>query len=607
MSDDDGDDGITTPPVKDASHQNRSARASVASPSPLRYSSAPPRYSSVFGVSAQQVTTEGVSHTERTYNICSGLKNKPWVTFRVLSQPSLGASSRHQDFPRFSSGDMVAGLIELTLDSPQTINSITVSLHGRVIKGYLAEGTDTFLDHHVSIWTRADGDPHFRDQASTKKFNGRLNGAYQFPFAFPFPTLVDISTSTAFPPPFQDPVGTSSNSSPSDATLSPTRSRSLLYATTPPTSRFRSQSIPANATFFSGSKKAQSTQVSNDTNTDDASTAYISMRGAGQLKNSLNKDRRRNQGSFFSMPSSPQESDSKARLKRAVEEQDRILAQIEGIISNRLPVHVYPTPQTFLERGIRANVQYELSLHIAYGMLRPASKLKTAVVYTPSIIPPLASVARQQAYIQGSSLPEPAADPDGWQTLPKVMVYGKLPRRPEVEVECTLSLAKPLCYTRGTVIPCYLTLECLDVHALDLLSTLKSPIVRLTRRVRYTPGASSTTDAVLNEPSSPFGTLSGDPFASPTKSYPGGMPFFNGKRGDMIEEIDEVELAVWWVPANGATQEMYLRKLEGEIHLAKDLQPTCRFLPFSVEVCLCFIDGQKHLNAEFARFLPVCR
>ena len=123
------DDGLTTPPVKDASPPNGlSARASVTSASPLRYSSAPPRYSSVFGVSAQRATTEGVSRTEHTYNICSGLKNKPWVTFRIFSRPSLGASSKHQDFPRFSSSDMAEGLIELTLDSPQTINSITVSV-----------------------------------------------------------------------------------------------------------------------------------------------------------------------------------------------------------------------------------------------------------------------------------------------------------------------------------------------------------------------------------------------------------------------------------------------------------------------------------------------
>jgi hypothetical protein len=64
----------------------------------------------------------------------------------------------------------------------------------------------------------------------------------------------------------------------------------------------------------------------------------------------------------------------------------------------------------------------------------------------------------------------------------------------------------------------------------------------------------------------------------------------------MIEEIDEVELAVWRVSEHDATQEMNLRRLEGEIHLAKDLQPTCRFLPFSIEVCLCVIDWRKQLE-----------
>ena len=90
------------------------------------------------------------------------------------------------------------------------------------------------------------------------------------------------------------------------------------------------------------------------------------------------------------------------------------------------------------------------------------------IVYTPSIIPPLASVARQKAYVQGSPLPGPAADPDGWQTLPKVMVYGKLPGRPEVEVECTLSLAKP-------VIIIVSSSRCLNKGLTNLFSALLYP------------------------------------------------------------------------------------------------------------------------------------
>ena len=84
----------------------------------------------------------------------------------------------------------------------------------------------------------------------------------------------------------------------------------------------------------------------------------------------------RNEGNSSPVANAPEESE-KARLKRAAsEEQDRAQVQLEGNSGlNSLPVHVFPIPQTFLERGIHANVQYELGLHIAHGMLRPASKL----------------------------------------------------------------------------------------------------------------------------------------------------------------------------------------------------------------------------------------
>jgi hypothetical protein len=76
-----------------------------------------------------------------------------------------------------------------------------------------------------------------------------------------------------------------------------------------------------------------------------------------------------------------------------------------------------------------------------------------------------------------------------------------------------------------------------------------------------------------------------------------------GKCGDMIQEVDEVELAVWRVPPNDASPETYLKRLEGEIHLAKDLQPTCRFPPFSVEVCLLFCYADE-VDSEIAH--PHC-
>ena len=124
-----------------------------------------------------------------------------------------------------------------------------------------------------------------------------------------------------------------------------------------------------------------------------------------------------------------------------------------------------------------------------------------------------------------------------------------------------------------------MTLESSNSHALSLLWTPKSPFVRLTRRVRYAQYSSPTPENVSNElPTSGNSLAAGFP-TSLSRGKVGG-----GKRGD-AKEVDEVELAVWWVPPKDAPQNMYLKTLEGEIHLAKDLQPTCRFPPFSVEVC----------------------
>ena len=74
---------------------NSNVRASTPSLSLPQYSSIPPRYSGVFGIPAQNVTTGGLPRTEHTYIICNGLKNKPWATFRVFSDPPVGVVQKH--------------------------------------------------------------------------------------------------------------------------------------------------------------------------------------------------------------------------------------------------------------------------------------------------------------------------------------------------------------------------------------------------------------------------------------------------------------------------------------------------------------------------------
>lgn len=96
--------------------------------------------------------------------------------------------------------------------------------------------------------------------------------------------------------------------------------------------------------------------------------------GSGRRKKSFSQEKHQNEVDSFPVPNPSAESE-KARLKRTMDERDRVQARVEDDSSKSLSAHVYPLPQTFLERGIHANVQYELGLHIAHGMLRPASKL----------------------------------------------------------------------------------------------------------------------------------------------------------------------------------------------------------------------------------------
>ena len=124
----DNDSDVKTTSAESVPLQGNSNVASTASLSLPQYSSIPRRYFGVFGIPAQNVTTGGLPRTEHTYNICNGLKNKPWATFRV------------------------------------------------VIRGYIAGESDTFLDHQVSIWTRASGDPRFPNQGPTKSSMENLRG-----------------------------------------------------------------------------------------------------------------------------------------------------------------------------------------------------------------------------------------------------------------------------------------------------------------------------------------------------------------------------------------------------------------------------------------------
>jgi hypothetical protein len=213
----------------------------------------------------------------------------------------------------------------------------------------------------------------------------------------------------------------------------------------------------------------------------------------------------------------------------------------------------YRLPETFLERHTKVSVQYDFSVLISRGKLRASSSMTTAFGFISHSRPEQPSILRQLAYQEGTPLPGPSSDPDGWKSLQPVTSRGTMFKSHQVEVQCTLSLAKPVSYTRGGVLPLHLTLESRDKSALDAFSTPSSIVVALRRRVRYYHANCSARQHVeWNE----------------------------------IEE--DVGTAIWW-PSHDDRSDHSTRHMEGEIRLAKDLRPTSAMghysLSYSVVLC----------------------
>ncbi|KAF9478394.1 hypothetical protein BDN70DRAFT_808896 [Pholiota conissans] len=397
------------------------------------YNRRPPRYSSVFNRTRieqreqRQRARHGPSSSSRRhsaqpgnsststrsrsgpqlheYNLRNGngTKGAPYATLRVYS-PTSSAGAGSLRIPKFVGEDLVQGSLDLNLDTPANINSISLSLRGRIITSAYDGGSHTFLEHSVITVT----------PARPKKFDGKFSGAYSWPFSFSFPQQ---ATSVAIP-----------------------------------------------------------------------------------------------------------EADC-------------------NII-----------PQSFTEKEIKASVQYELVLRMTHGLLRSDSKLHAPVVYMPAITPPRqpTSSLRDIAYRAGVGMPSPDVDPIGWMVVGKKTMQGRIFKERSVKLQCTLSLANPQSYMRGTVIPCHLAIESSDAQALDVLVTPQTLRLRLVRRARYYDQCAAANSSAA--------------------------------ASAVIEDVTEIERAVWWVnahaddqatsrDANGVTR----RALEGEIHLEKELQPSSSF------------------------------
>ncbi|KAJ7041041.1 hypothetical protein C8F04DRAFT_187597 [Mycena alexandri] len=199
-------------------------------------------------------------------------------------------------------------------------------------------------------------------------------------------------------------------------------------------------------------------------------------------------------------------------------------------------------PHTFTEHFARANVEYYIELRIIRGKFRPDDKSIARFAYFSMQQPNRASPLRELAYRNHTKVPGPSLDPGGWHTLEPVQIRGTIFGARSVDVKCTVFLAMPLCYTRGSSIPCALTIETDDAQAADILASIKSSALYLQRCIECSFGDSA--GAVLR----PCGQ------------------------------------ATWWpssdiVVAQGSGQ----RYLMGEIHLRDDLQPSTAIKEFRIE------------------------
>ncbi|KAF8165885.1 hypothetical protein B0H34DRAFT_254666 [Crassisporium funariophilum] len=663
-------------------HQSEGIEGILRTP---RYSYVPPHYSRILGSSSSTLFEVGeVRHFEHSFPIKG---NKPWATLHTFSRESIpgtiGGFKAKPRIPRIWGSEPVAGLLELNLEDSQIIQQIKITIRGTIATGYLEGEKDIFLEHEVVIWNNAWGDRQNACANTTttkKRSQAKLLGSYQFPFSFPFPTHVDLSSSLSAET-LPSRLGSFPETPPSHPLSSPCLgSSALIAADVQPSSPSPSLSAALSSSAhpssppsshmgtippFISEKSARSSSVliavsqstfplAAEPSLSPASIDINTITPFPLEEKVLHQENlRRTHGSAPSLPSykrsSPPSSTptqslitpfpldrqnffqssslhsisrshkpvklpfttstslpgktgtvvlppnvethtqqpqgsvrgEKQRRRRSTLPQDLITRNI----ANGNTCAVSPTPQSFMEQGIAASIRYELTVRIVHGRFRQDSKIRTNINYIPSTVPPPALSRRQQAYKNGALLPSPLEDPDGWFALALSTVkgeFGGIGGR-QVKIDCQLYLSKPLSYTRGTTIPCYLTLSSDDLGALHMLSAPKNPRIQLMRRLKYLcPPSGDGVDAL--QKATRIADCPGDqPFLGPGAGLLPVVARKSSQGSTMKTSMRVVGMGVWWVPPRDVNQGPCVRQLQGEIHLDRDLQPSCSCPIFSVE------------------------
>jgi hypothetical protein len=190
-------------------------------------------------------------------------------------------------------------------------------------------------------------------------------------------------------------------------------------------------------------------------------------------------------------------------------------------------------------------------------------RLGTKILYAPLTRPDWFPPLRRECYEQGlGQLVSPAEDPTGWMTIGPTIISGRLFGIRDVSVSCTLSLAKPLAYTRGSCIPIHLSISTSDSQALDLLSSPIAPVVLV------------------------LAYLEANLESTSVKRLVGTSKLTQQGDDTLFLESRIVQSAVWWPDSAFVPAEKRERRLFGEIHLSSGITP-----PFDIT------DGRLRVGA----------
>ncbi|TFK40190.1 hypothetical protein BDQ12DRAFT_772139 [Crucibulum laeve] len=214
---------------------------------------------------------------------------------------------------------------------------------------------------------------------------------------------------------------------------------------------------------------------------------------------------------------------------------------------------MYPLPPNFSERASAAYIDYQLIVTVKRGMLRVNQTLSTNFGYYPSVFADPPSSLRRLAYTENSPLIGPDGDPEGWKMLPPIKVTGSLFSVKEVDIECQLAIATPLCYAVGTPIPLVLTFTGQDTQALDTLAAPSAIRLCLVRSM-------ATGSDALEKPRA-------------------------GRTDNLF--LETCGQAYFW-PSHEGGPEDNKRVLQGELEVAKILKPSFEFPRFTIRYSLDF-------------------